>query len=98
MDERHKKPGWAFWGAVAIALPVLYVASFGPACWLVRDSRSRIVFGMNADFYTPLIRAANLAPSPLRDAVGVYSGNGKYGYSTMLDFYTALLDRKFMWL
>lgn len=28
-----KKHGWPFWFAVAvIALPVLYVASFGPAC------------------------------------------------------------------
>jgi hypothetical protein len=25
---------WRFWLFAAIALPVLYVASFGPACWL----------------------------------------------------------------
>ena len=35
MTEDHKKPGWTFWTVVLlIALPVAYVASFGPACWL----------------------------------------------------------------
>ena len=29
----RKKPGWAFWTTVALSLPVLYVLSFGPACW-----------------------------------------------------------------
>ena len=33
MTDR-KKPGVAFWVAVALAVVVLYVASFGPACWL----------------------------------------------------------------
>lgn len=34
MDER-KKHGWAFWATVAlIALPIGYVLSFGPACWI----------------------------------------------------------------
>jgi hypothetical protein len=34
LDDR-KKPGWAFWTTVVVAsLPLLYVASFGPACWL----------------------------------------------------------------
>ena len=33
MDDRRKH-GWAFWLTLAlIALPVLYIASFGPACW-----------------------------------------------------------------
>lgn len=31
----RKKHGWPFWIAVAlIALPILYVGSFGPACWI----------------------------------------------------------------
>jgi len=30
----RKKPGVAFWAAVAISLPVLYVLSAGPANWL----------------------------------------------------------------
>src|SRR5262245_36496048 len=31
----RKKPGWAFWTTVVlVGGPFLYVASFGPACWL----------------------------------------------------------------
>ena len=33
MTEPRKKPGWVFWTVVALMVPVLYVASFGPACW-----------------------------------------------------------------
>jgi hypothetical protein len=37
MAENHKKPGWAFWATVvAVLLPVLYVLSFGPACWITQ--------------------------------------------------------------
>ncbi len=32
----RKKPGVAFWATVLlVGLPLLYVASFGPACWTV---------------------------------------------------------------
>ena len=34
MSEERKKPLWPFIGAWLIGLPVLYVASFGPACWI----------------------------------------------------------------
>jgi hypothetical protein len=34
MSDERKKPGWVFWMCVAIALPLLYVLSFGPASWL----------------------------------------------------------------
>jgi hypothetical protein len=30
----HKKPGVAFWATVVVVVVLLYVASFGPACWL----------------------------------------------------------------
>ena len=35
MSDDHKKPVWPWIVALLIGLPVLYVASFGPACWLV---------------------------------------------------------------
>lgn len=39
MDER-KKHGWAWWVAAGLlAVPVLYVASFGPACWAVGNGK-----------------------------------------------------------
>ena len=34
MSDDRKKPLWPWIVAVLIGLPVLYVASFGPACWL----------------------------------------------------------------
>jgi hypothetical protein len=34
MDDDRKKPLWPWIAALLIGLPVLYVASFGPACWL----------------------------------------------------------------
>jgi hypothetical protein len=35
MGDRRKKAGVWSWAAAVIAMPVLYVALFGPACWIV---------------------------------------------------------------
>jgi hypothetical protein len=35
MSDEGRKPGWPWIAAVLIGLPMLYVASFGPACWIV---------------------------------------------------------------
>jgi len=35
MSDDPKKPLWPWIVALLIGLPVLYVASFGPACWLM---------------------------------------------------------------
>jgi hypothetical protein len=37
MDDSRKKPGWAFWIAVAISLMSLYALGTGPAVWLYRN-------------------------------------------------------------
>ena len=34
MSDDRKKPLWPWIVALLIGLPVLYVASFGPACWI----------------------------------------------------------------
>ena len=34
MTSDRKKPGLAFWATVAVVVVLLYVASFGPACWI----------------------------------------------------------------
>jgi len=34
MSEERKKALWPWFAALLIGLPVLYVASFGPACWV----------------------------------------------------------------
>jgi hypothetical protein len=34
MAEERKRPGWIFWTTVVVvAIPLLYLLSFGPACW-----------------------------------------------------------------
>jgi hypothetical protein len=78
MDER-KKHGWPFWyAAAAIVLPVLYVASSGPAYWL----GTRMVFaGWISDqmftekfdlFYRPIVRSGHYVPRPVFNALSWY--------------------------
>ena len=58
MREDRKTLFWPWIAALLIGLPVLYVASFGPACWLlthrkmVPDTRNAIETP-----YVPLFRA-----------------------------------------
>jgi hypothetical protein len=68
MDGRRKNHGgplyWLsrrsrrFWIVTGVLLPVLYVASFGPACWIT----SRMNFGASLlpMFYRPIIFAWDL--------------------------------------
>jgi hypothetical protein len=64
MSESPKKPGWAFWATVVLSLPVLYVASFGPACWL---SNAGIIpsTAITSTYPAPL-RVAMKGPQPYR--------------------------------
>jgi hypothetical protein len=40
----NRRKGWAKWTlALAVGLPMLYVASFGPACWLSAVPRLSLV-------------------------------------------------------
>jgi hypothetical protein len=71
MNGDRNKPGVAFWATVVVVgLPLLYVLSFGPACWLAirRPSLAAIV----GRAYSPLTRLAWLCPgrtgiAPLRN-------------------------------
>ena len=38
MSEERKKPVWPWIAALLIGLPVLYLASFGPAYWLTGNA------------------------------------------------------------
>jgi hypothetical protein len=64
MSEDRKQPLWPWIVALLIGLPVLYVASFGPACWIgSRDATqpwaSLIVISV---YEWPLPDLATLAP------------------------------------
>ncbi len=66
MSEDRKKPLWPWIAAVLIGLPVLYVASFGPACWLAaRDSMPHVI----AQLYVPLIACVAQCPDSIQKAV-----------------------------
>jgi hypothetical protein len=72
MTDNHKKALWPWIVALLIGLPVLYVASFGPACWVVEQSalpRAEITL-----IYSPLIRAAwSLRPNPFSKGLRKYA-------------------------
>ena len=59
MIKGRTKPGWSFWLIVAlIGLPLLYAASFGPACWVVsRTSQSSGAWEAVDFMYSPILRA-----------------------------------------
>jgi hypothetical protein len=53
MSDNCRKSVWPWIVALLIGLPVLYVASFGPACWLC--DRDHIPDGMVNYAYRPLV-------------------------------------------
>src|SRR5262245_4136495 len=58
--DKQRKPGWAFWTTVVVLLPVLYVASFGPACWVV--TRMDLPGAIMNSGYRPVIWAWERSP------------------------------------
>jgi hypothetical protein len=70
MANDRQKPTWPWIVAVLIALPVLYIASFGPVCWVAASYR------MNGDslssVYAPVFWTLNHGPSWLRNAADRY--------------------------
>ena len=87
MDERRKH-GWPFWFAVGvIAVSVLYVASFGPACWAV--THRRLPKAPTAFVYDPLLRhtwGAGIFWKPLHRYVAFCGG--------LAAFYNMGIERK----
>lgn len=51
---RSSRPLWPLLTAVLIGVPVLYMASFGPACWLVGERYMQPKTGWM--LYRPLVR------------------------------------------
>ena len=62
MGDERKKTLWPWIVAVLIALPVFYVASFGPACWLA--DRHVITFRTVVRGYPQLYRSATYNKQP----------------------------------
>jgi hypothetical protein len=54
MCENRKKPVWPRIVAILIGLAALYVASFGPACWMVKE---KVLSAEHVAWtYRPLVR------------------------------------------
>lgn len=54
MEAKKRRIEWPVWIAVGFALPVLYVLSFRPTCWLV--ARHVLPFQTAKFVYGPLVR------------------------------------------
>src|SRR5262245_22794311 len=68
-DDR--KPVWPWIVALLIGLPLLYVASFGPACWL--EDREVVPIGFVHTAYKPLVFvSARYCPGFVCDAATEY--------------------------
>lgn len=96
MDERRKH-GWPFWIVAAlIAPPVLYVGSFGPACWSVAPSDQDGIASLTR-FYAPVLRAARWTgwewPQNLLAAYGGKSTQWVFLMSMIQD--TIVIDHSF---
>jgi len=89
MTDRKPRPLWPFLTAALIGLPVLYVVSFGPACWLVEHG---FPARPAAFIYEPLLRQALLKEGPVREALHWYGS--KFSARGMVDmgFYGGIIE------
>src|SRR5262249_59566050 len=72
-DERS--PLWPWIVALLIGLPVLYVASFGPACWLT--DQEIVPAAVTHKVFGPLAWTAARCPDPIRYTLVDYCEIGK---------------------
>jgi hypothetical protein len=68
----RKKPGVAFWATVGLVVIVLYVLSFGPACWLAFNVLPESMFPAFEVLYAPLDTCADLT-EPTKKALRWYT-------------------------
>jgi hypothetical protein len=87
MTPDRKKPGVAFWATAAVTVALLYVASFGPACWI--SSRAGIGQKIVAIVYRPILWNLSLSEesTPIDRSIKWYSTIGAaYGYAWYCSF------------
>ncbi len=87
MNDDHKKPLWPWIVALMIGLPILYVASFGPACWI--SSRAPVVVPFVHFSYRPVMWTWCVSPKGVRRLIHEYASLGKArgGWDFFLDWY-----------
>src|SRR5262249_25893692 len=75
--DRKKASPWPWIVALLIGLPVLYVASFGPACWLF--GRGILPCELTIDAYRPLIHLS-FSQAPISGWLRWYARSGDRQY------------------
>ena len=76
MNEERKKLAWPRIVAGLIGLPLLYVASFGPACWWLSPemaSSGPWKFGQAPWVFWPIGWAVEHGPDPVRHSIAWYA-------------------------
>ena len=99
--SRERKCVWAWIFGLLIALPVLYVASFGPACWMIpRESVQVDDPELSAEvsvarFFRPLVRAAASNHRFVAPALKWYAGlaTGDADLVPRMDWLLRIADR-----
>jgi hypothetical protein len=77
MSDDRKKPGVVFWATVGVVVvPLLYVASYGPAAWITVRAGGRII-GLHTfvAMYEPVQLASKFC-SPFGNAMDSYAKIG----------------------
>jgi hypothetical protein len=70
----RKKPGVAFWATVVVVVIVLYVASFGPAVWVIgREWSPDWTYEAFLCVYAPIFLLHESGPLPIHDAILWYA-------------------------
>lgn len=84
----NPKPLWPKIVVTLALVPVLYVLSFGPACWLV--DRGHLAAGPAAFFYSPVMTVSRDLPH-VETCLNWYGrfGGGRNAYWTMTRIYDA---------
>jgi hypothetical protein len=76
MSEPQKKPVWPWFVALLIGLPVLYIASFGPACWICDRVDAYTLWRKIETIYRPILSAWNDGAEPIGKVVSWYANLG----------------------
>jgi hypothetical protein len=89
MNE-EKRAGGAFWCIVALTIPVAYVVSLGPSCWV--SSRTGVGTSVVDVVYRPILLAADACPMPGWKAIQWYSkvGAPPDWFSTKAHYWTVI--------
>ena len=78
MSDERKRPMWPW---IVVLVPVLYVASFGPASWLA--SWEVLPLDTTSRLYLPIFWADDHAPLWLHKALAWYTELGEFADGTI---------------